>query len=450
LCAALLAFAAPAAAQRCEAPQVLLVMDKSSSMNNRLPEGITKWEAARMALAEVTSGFDDRIDFGLQIFPFPDRCQPGEIVIGVGPGEGEVMLDALGEPPPTGGNYTPMAQSLDVIGSYGPMLDDRRDNHVILITDGWQWCDPYDDSTRFTPVDSVDRLSRLGMTVHVVGFGAGVDSLTLNRAAVAGGTALPGCDPTNSDPSDFNHCYQQADDLDGLRFALDDIARDITDEVCDGRDNDCDMRVDEGFDRDMDGFTTCGTDFDVPGRTDDDLEDCEDRDDRIHPGAEEICDDLDNDCDGDVDPGCGCLDGETRECGRRTGVCETGVEECVDGVFRDCTGGVPPMSQDLCDGEDEDCDNDVDEDADCGDGRRCMDGECIELTPPGDDGEKEPPVEDPPPEEDDNKPRPGAPAASMGGGCCAVHGPERPAAPAWLGGGALGLLALWRRRRRRS
>jgi hypothetical protein len=295
----------------------------------------------------------------------------------------------------------------------------------------------------------VDRLSRLGMTVHVVGFGAGVDSLTLNRAAVAGGTALPGCDPTNSDPSDFNHCYQQADDLDGLRFALDDIARDITDEVCDGRDNDCDMRVDEGFDRDMDGFTTCGTDFDVPGRTDDDLEDCEDRDDRIHPGAEEICDDLDNDCDGDVDPGCGCLDGETRECGRRTGVCETGVEECVDGVFRDCTGGVPPMSQDLCDGEDEDCDNDVDEDADCGDGRRCMDGECIELTPPGDDGEKEPPVEDPPPEEDDNKPRPGAPAASMGGGCCAVHGPERPAAPAWLAGGALGLLALWRRRRRR-
>ncbi|MEZ4464636.1 MAG: putative metal-binding motif-containing protein [bacterium] len=45
------------------------------------------------------------------------------------------------------------------------------------------------------------------------------------------------------------------------------------DEVCDGADNDCDGHVDEGFDQDADGTTTCGGDCDdahpgrVPGRS---------------------------------------------------------------------------------------------------------------------------------------------------------------------------------------
>ncbi|HJL28326.1 MAG TPA: MopE-related protein, partial [Polyangiaceae bacterium LLY-WYZ-15_(1-7)] len=401
LLAVLLAFAAlPAAAQpRCEAPRVLFTVDKSSSMLDTLGDGTTKWEAARTALAEVASEIESGVEMGLQVFPFPDRCEPGEVTIEVGENTATELMRGLGEPPPTGGNYTPMAQTLGVLTTYAPILAPESDAHVILITDGWQWCSPYDPATRFTPVAEVEMLRSLGVTVHVVGFGAGVDSLTLNRAAVAAGTALPGCDPSLSEPGAANHCYQQADDLAELRTALLAIARDITEEMCDGFDNDCDGMIDEGFDVDADGYTVCGsTDGGtvVEGGSDPIYVDCNDTDAAVFPGAEDICDGLDNDCDGSADPGCSCLDGEERECGSTIGACSLGAQVCVSGAWSVCEGATGPALTDLCDGMDEDCDGVVDEDAGCGEGSLCVAGICEPLAP--EEPEEPTPAPEPEPE----------------------------------------------------
>src|SRR5687768_5452773 len=149
---ALLGPAAVAQAQRCEAPRVLLVVDRSSSMLGELPSGYSKWEAARMAVGEVTAAFAESIDFGLQVFPYPNECEPGHVVLDVGRNSSAGVLEALGAPPPSAGNWTPMAQTLDAAADYAPMREDARSRHVILVTDGWQWCSPYDPSTRFTPV----------------------------------------------------------------------------------------------------------------------------------------------------------------------------------------------------------------------------------------------------------------------------------------------------------
>jgi len=82
-------------------------------------------------------------------------------------------------------------------------------------------------------------------------------------------------------------------------------------ELCDGLDNDCNGNVDEGCDADGDGW--CSVETVVIGYPDSCPQggsDCNDADETIHPGAkEECCDDVDNDCDGLVDEPADCPPG---------------------------------------------------------------------------------------------------------------------------------------------
>ena len=59
-------------------------------------------------------------------------------------------------------------------------------------------------------------------------------------------------------------------------------------EICDGADSDCDGTIpdDELTDQDGDGWILCM--------------DCDDTAKEIHPGAEEVCDGVDNDCNPDT------------------------------------------------------------------------------------------------------------------------------------------------------
>jgi len=83
------------------------------------------------------------------------------------------------------------------------------------------------------------------------------------------------------------------------------------DEICDGVDNDCDGEIDEGLfypDVDQDGYgdaSAPGQSCPVPENSVVDNTDCNDSNLSINPGKEEICGNfIDDNCDGQIEEGC--------------------------------------------------------------------------------------------------------------------------------------------------
>ena len=81
----------------------------------------------------------------------------------------------------------------------------------------------------------------------------------------------------------------------------------------------------------------------------------------VPPGTE-VCNGKDDDCDGLTDPGCQCLIGDTVPCaGTDEGQCEKGVHACqLDGTWSDCQGAVGPQPEICGNNVDDDCDGQID------------------------------------------------------------------------------------------
>jgi hypothetical protein len=155
-------------------------------------------------------------------------------------------------------------------------------------------------------------------------------------------------------------------------------------EVCgNGVDEDCNGSVDDRtawlyVDEDGDGYTMgewgewdCSDGPPPRGTTEDDLgPDCDDWNDQVHPGAPEICDGMDNDCDGETDEGAGNVyyadwdhDGYGRPDISESFCFEPPSDYVPDNTdFNDDCAECYPGAPEICDGLDNDGNGQADED----------------------------------------------------------------------------------------
>ncbi|MEL6348096.1 MAG: MopE-related protein [Myxococcota bacterium] len=192
--------------------------------------------------------------------------------------------------------------------------------------------------------------------------------------------AVQACEAPNGYVSDPTDC----DDADPT------ISPDAT-EVCNGSDDDCDGDVDDADDS-LDASTgeTFYADVDedtygdlanstlaclVPDGFVADSTDCDDTDGDINPAAVEVCDEDDNDCDGDIDDADDSLDASTGETWYEDadedgyGDSTSSVMACVQPVTyvsdsTDCDDSdrdINPAAVEVCDEDDNDCDGDIDD-----------------------------------------------------------------------------------------
>lgn len=193
-------------------PNMLILLDRSGSMEGEVSgTGMNRWEVAREAVRSVTTGFEEKIRFGLGTYSSctGGGCSGGSIVtpiadmnsapimmfldstVGAGSGNG-MGVDPNGKTEylcDSGDPETSTGKSLHGFVGEPSLADPERTNAILLITDGAESGDCIEGG-----IDGPAGAAALfgqdpSVSTYAVGFGDG-NPAELDMIAAAGGTVM--------------------------------------------------------------------------------------------------------------------------------------------------------------------------------------------------------------------------------------------------------------------
>ncbi len=159
-------FAVPVAHAAVDAAPVMVVLDASGSMADKLAEGDSKMDVAKQAVRTLVNQAADGARLGLTVYGpegdgRPERCKNVRVVHEVGPVDRDALNAAVDDIKPRGD--TPIGTALRTAASALPGEGPRS---IVLVSDGQDTCAPPD------PCEVADELAKQGvdLRIHAVGF----------------------------------------------------------------------------------------------------------------------------------------------------------------------------------------------------------------------------------------------------------------------------------------
>ena len=249
-------------------------------------------------------------------------------------------------------------RSCDAPAGYVASFTDCNDQIVDVHPNGTELCDGYDNDCNGTVDDGVTAAATWYLDADGDGYGG--STVTTVSCTQPAGYVLNAGDCSDVDAGTYPNA----------------------DETCDGRDNNCDGNIDEAAvdsrtwysDTDGDGYgdpSAASTGCSAPAGTVSVAGDCNDSNIAVNPVAIEICDSQDNNCDGTVDEatavgaptwyrdadtdGYGNAASSQAACTQPNGYVASSTD------CNDATSNIHPAATETCNGVDDDCDGQTDE-----------------------------------------------------------------------------------------